>query len=98
MTSRLAWVVSQCFDTSVESLVLEALATARIQKVKRHSLSVYQERADYLARHSAQVACAVAEEQLLTLDEWLKKGILTYDKALGTVVTWRAPFVQESLA
>lgn len=73
--------------------VLDAFRKARIVKVKGHQFHPYQERADYLAKHSARAACGFDEGAPLDFDTWLQRGQEYYISHDQPVQTWYAPFV-----
>lgn len=76
----LAHVIKERFDPTTEALVLRAFEEARIVKIKGHQLEVHQERADFLAKHSARTACGQETELPLSFEDWLSKGFKFYEK------------------
>jgi hypothetical protein len=103
----LSRVTQLCFDQKAHDLTLDALMHARIVKVKGHSLHVYQERVDNLAKFGARQGAGIVgmDEQPASMDDWLETGITTYandseaqraGRAAEFVKSvWRAPFVPE---
>lgn len=109
LMQRLHTVASHAFDRSVIEPVLAAFRHSRIVKLKGHSLHVYQERVDYLARFAARrgVDGQPADAQPMSMEEWLASGIVHYAPAPGAPdgqepeyvqTTWHAPFVQAAAA
>jgi ribonuclease HI len=90
---RLSWVVKHCFEPHVTNLVLDAYSKAIVHKVKGHSFSVYQERADYLAKTAAWAACKGTVTEPVPYDDWLSRGFKFFDGKLGEFSTRYAPFV-----
>jgi hypothetical protein len=94
-------VTRLCFDEEAKTLTLEALGAARIVKVKGHSLHVYQERVDHLAKFGARQGAGVVgqDESPQSMEEWLAAGIPTYleNEQAGAYMRtiWRAPFVAD---
>lgn len=91
--ARIARVVSQLYPVETVHLVLEAVEKATIHKLKGHSRMVYQERADYLAKHAARTLCELPTEPMLDYDAWLDAGIRFYDHEKAEYQTWKAPFM-----
>lgn len=104
LMQRLHTVAKHAFDPSVVDLVLDAFRHSRLVKLKGHSFQVYQERADYLARHAARQGMLAEHEQChpKDMDAWLAGGIAHYAPAKDAQPgsppryvekLWRAPFV-----
>lgn len=96
--ARIARVVAELYPVGTVHMVLEAVEKATIHKLKGHSRMIYQERADYLAKHAARTVCELPTEPLLDYDAWLDTGIRFYDHEKAEYQTWKAPFVGKELS
>lgn len=94
VVTRLTRTVDNFFAPEAHALVLRAFEEARIIKLKGHRGEVYQERADYLAKHHGRLQLGVASEDPLSFGEWLDKGLLRYTSPDVPAETWYAPFVR----
>ena len=90
---RLDRVAVQLYQVGTVELVLDYFEAATIHKLKGHSLDVYQERADYLAKCAAKAACALDMKEPRAYEDWLATGIASYDYVNEVALTWHAPFV-----
>lgn len=93
VTSRLKTTIETFFTPDVEPMVLQAFEAARIVKIKGHQFEVYQERADYLAKHSGKRALGLETEAPVPFDDWLNAGLQYYVSPDLPPQTWHAPFV-----
>lgn len=75
----------------LEQDMLEYLQYSDTKWIKGHNFSIYQCRADYLAREAMRNQRDTKEAVLLPYDHWLSGGLTTYGKS-GTTI-WKAPFV-----
>lgn len=76
---RLKKTVDSFFSPEAFDRVMKAFSLSRIVKLKGHRYEVYQERADYLAKHSARIAVTAQEDEPpLAFDEWASKGFIKY--------------------
>ncbi len=92
--SRLDKTVKGYFEEKTRDLVLSAFDKARIVKLKGHRFEVYQERADYLAKHQGKLTLGLTDKPALSFENWLATGLVRYlDPALPPE-TWHAPFVR----
>lgn len=72
-------------------IVLNAIASCHIRKIKGHSGLVYSERVDYLAKTAAQrLANEDWDIPMLSFLDWLKQGVCQYRN--GVARTWYAAF------
>lgn len=94
VATRLQRAVDNFFAPEAQALVLQAFEEARIVKLKGHRGEVYQERADYLAKHNGRLQLGVLSEAALSFDEWLDKGLIRYISPDVPPETWYAPFVR----
>jgi ribonuclease HI len=91
IVERMRSITAELYCEQTFNLVLGYLKNSQIHKVKGHSSMVSQERADYLARHSANQLSGRTAEPLQSFPQWLEAGILYY--GIGQVVKrWYAPF------
>jgi ribonuclease HI len=74
---RLSRMCAQYYDDATLSDVLECLTKSRFTHVKGHDVTVYNLRADYLARHAHQLALGTADP-FIAFDPWIEAGILKY--------------------
>lgn len=79
------------------SRMLWFLEHGLVHKLKGHSLDVYQERVDYLAKHAAYRAMG-KDEPLKPYDEWLSSGFRVFDCTVNRYVTYYPPFVESANA
>lgn len=93
VVSRLRTTVDAFFTPDVEPLVFQAFEQARIVKLKGHRHEVYQERADYLAKHSGKLVLGLESAPPVSFDQWLKAGLQYYVSPDLPPQTWYAPFV-----
>lgn len=94
VTERLAKTVQGFFTPDVEDIVMRAFREALIIKIKGHQFEVYQERADYLAKHRGKQALGLTEADALPYPQWLHEGMPQYVSANEPPRTWHAPFVR----
>lgn len=65
---------------------------ARFHWVKGHLLTVYNQRADYLARRAAMAHKVGQRVRVLGFETWLMQGFSSFDPHLGRSKTWHVPF------
>lgn len=92
---RWKYLCKRYYDDQTYEDVLKCVMETRIHKVKGHDRCVYNIRADYLAKHAAQVKLfgAAHREPLMTLEQQLEEGIVEYGKG-GKISRWYPPFVK----
>lgn len=93
LTERLNRVTNRLgAPDTLRHAVLECLTTSRFVKVKAHRRTVYQNRADYLAKKASQRA-AGESATVRGYDDWLAQGFLFYLDAGQSTEVWYPPFV-----
>ncbi|MNR71438.1 hypothetical protein D3C71_20540 [compost metagenome] len=91
LTGTFERLCSTFYDGQTLELVLQVLRQARLNKVASHRRVVYNERADFLAKHAVALHATPAEAAPLSFSGWLAKG-LTKWVSPEEQVTWYAPF------
>lgn len=96
---RVLFRLEQACQVAGEDLMADALVcltTSRFIKMKGHRLSVYHNRADYLASQATMAATGIPAP-IQSYDDWLGKGFQYYTSK-GEPKRWMAPFSKKSTA
>lgn len=89
---RMRVVTDLLYDDKTYEQVFQCLQLARIVKLKGHRFSVYQNRADYLARISMRSLESEVRTMVMAFAAWLEQGLTYYDQD-QEAKTWYPPFV-----
>lgn len=97
LSTRLRTLTNKLYTPAVFELAMTYLAHSRVHKVRGHSFLVCHERADYLARHSANAARKGLPARPMAYAGWLAEGFRYFERGAAKASVWHPPFTATQL-
>lgn len=80
LTESLRKICTHFFKKDLYDSCISFLEKAFIHKVKSHSMLVYNERVDYLAKCAAKQKAGITGFEVLAEEDWLYRGFVVYSR------------------